>query len=493
MKHSRLFRSRRDQNAKTAASPATQRRKVGQNRRTDLRLRSPLLAPLLQTNGRHRAWRVVLVALLAFATWLLIDAVANRRVTESSPFHILYWLHDHVFLPVKGYIYTYHFPVSLVWWGLVATALALGLSSFLTDRSAVRFLHVHLVRLVIRQPSLHIILVTTARWFARWGLEPDMLKAVVEHEWTLAVNRLAASLPSQAGRAICTEVKHLTELSIRLHTLPGSNTAEQLKATALWHQAFLQVRVHGDGRADWYRKLLPHLAGDVNSVADLMLNQDRDQLKKALAQPAGFDPVTVMIDLLYLASLNNLDVAERLNIADTSVEERRQLVHGRLAESVEARRAMLDKALSQLEMLALRSRLVPTAGDIEGAVRISPENPSAIGQLSLGIALDLAERANAPEIAWGYVDSADALDFALGLVERGLNLSGTTSDLVNWLDALIGDVRYLERYRLCARVAELQFFERKKEWKHAPPIDETDGLALTGVRIESLYHAAGPE
>lgn len=560
----------RDQADKAATSSAGGRDEsgpeLGQTQAPDPHFRSSLLASMPQTDLPGRVRRIVLriaiLTLIAVMVWLLIDAVANQRIAKDNPLRIMYWLHDYVFLPVKGYTYTYHYPISLIWWSLVATILGLRLLSLVLGWSVVQCLHVCLAWIAVHWTALHPHLITMARWFNLLGFEPSVLKEVAKHERTSAMIRLAAlplpeseePLSPKAPKKECSAVTHRTRLITGLLTLPRSKVADRLDAAALWHQAFLQVRVHSKGHAEWPSELLSLLTGDILSIAAPILNSqtaapaqekssnptpgfdrgaapppmkraqppvalrwldtaawrsrwskvtsdtskgdhDSAQDREILERRTGFDPVTVMIDLLHLASLNNGNVArqvEQLGVVASLINERSQGLE-RVAESVETRQSVLDAARSRFEMLALRGRLASIEADIEGIAREIPsQNPSTIGQLSLGIALDLAERAEAPEIAWGHINTIEALAFALELVDPA---SGeATRDLVGRLSALIGDLPYPEHYRLCARLAELKNRRRKDEWKQSLlQSREADGFALAQTRINSLHHAAGPK
>lgn len=517
---------------KRSPTPVTQGN-TQQTRSIDLQFRSPLLAPMPQTDapGRTRRMltRLLVVAFLALAIWCPAATIANQLFPESGPLgRGLYWLHDDVFLPIKGYTYTYRFPMSLVQWGLITTILALKLFHFITGRSVVRGLHVWLLWRLVRWHRSHKYLVLVTQWLNRWGVEPGTLKATAEYEHTLAVGRLA-QLPQpkvnetltrkkeRTAKKICHAAAHQTRLLTRLFTLPRSTTADHLKAAALWHQAFLQIRIHGDGHTDLADDVLlitkPVLDSQINSrdqegspgpdsPGEGPATQIDGHGEKAATQQAVFTPKNAMIDLLYLACLENENekIIEELNRQEqpgaalpSAQGKRDQVIRKRLAASVEARRTALDKARAHTEMQVFQNRFLLSESDEDIAAMIPADNTnlSTIGQLSLSIALDLARQTEEPDIARGYIDSVEALTLALKTV--AIDTNTPSPDYIKWLSTLAGNLPHPEHYGLCAKLTQSKHDTRTEEWQQAPlSSDGADGFALAQTQIDSLHHAAGP-
>lgn len=466
--------------------------------------RSPLLAamPQVDTRGRGKRMRTRMrtAAPIAFVVLLLIVAVMFELLPKDGSGYPLYWLHDKVYLPIKGYTYTLFYPTSFIWWGFITTILGLSLASWLSDRSFIRQSHIGLARFAINRKLLRPILLRTAGWFKQRGVEPRLLKSVAQHERALALMKLAATdkRNAKASRAECAKVAHLTQLLIKLLILPEATLTDHLTAATYWQQALLQIQVHG------HEPPPSELASQIGLLMRPIFDeQDDNQLERALAQQANFEPSSIMIDLLYLAYFTDLErntgkskVKKALNSDTTATLEReRNRWQANLADSIETRRTLLDEMRSQLEPRQL-SR--PDSNELERtlvklAMPTEKDHLPAIGQLSLGIALHLAWQTKSPNIAQGYLDSIDTLAFVLQFVGPTSRIPEQTAIL----SALIGDLPSPEAYQLCAKLVENHLAQRQKEWQQALPSQDgpikASDFDLAWTQVASLHHAAGPD
>jgi hypothetical protein len=439
---------------------------------------------------------MIIVTSTTLLILLIVYLVGGQRLAKNGPGYSLYWLHDNVFLPIKGYTYTLAYPTSLIWWGVIAAVCTIWLSAILLERSLVRRLHLCLVRWAIGRPRLHRGLVTTARWLKRCGFQPELLRAVAERERALALVRLAMD-PARAGQKERAKAIHLTRLLIQLLTLQPSSLSEHLRAAACWQQTLLQTRFYDGHQGNGLHDLTGHIEDIVRPILD---GQNSDLLGAALAQPASFDPASLAVDLLCLACLYEPSIAESAlgaQVATQSTQQQIEMIQGRLAESVETRRAQLDRIRAQLEMLTLYDHPATSA---LGAIDLVPTTSVAqadlpvMGQLSLGIALDLARWVGAPKTAWGYINAIEALAFTLRSISPPQHY--IAPGLVHDLVVLFGKLPRVEDYWMCAQLAQAKLCERQGQWDQSAfsgnGLVQANDFALAGTRITSLYHAAGP-
>lgn len=461
--------------------------------------RSPVLAemPSLDTPDRARrlARRRKGAMVAAILIGLPIYLVAARILPKEGPGYWLYWIHDNIFLQAKGYMYTLYYPNSLIWWGVIVTVLVIWLIPFLLDKAPIRTIHIALLRLAVHRKRCHSALVTGAQLLQYLRIKPGLLKAVVERERSLALGNLIAS--KRGGLTQCTAVAHLTQLLIRL-LLPRPSSEAGLDVLVLWHQAFLWIRTYGDRQTGWFGGLVADMVKSLPAITRPILDErDDDRLRQALAQPGSFTPVSLVVSLLYLACLTQSDLAERLLGAKTAARparEQQELIESHLAAAVAARRLRLEQARSWLEGTILSSRLHLAEANLAALAQAMPAEPAnlpALGQLSLTIALDLAALANAPELAWGYLDSIEALTVTLAWIEP----NNRADKLAQTLARLMKNLPRPEDYALCAKLAEPWFEDRKKEWADSAlkGLLKPGDFELAKTHLAALYQAAGPE
>jgi len=166
----------------------------------------------------------------------------------------------------------------------------------------------------------------------------------------------------------------------------------------------------------------------------------------------------------------------------------------RLTKSVESRRVLLDKAHGQFEPLVLSGKRKLTELDHPGLTELNDKELNAAGRLSLGLALNLAQLTATPEIALGYLESIEALVFALIATPHLIDIQ---KDQKCQLGILIKDLPHPEDYELCATLVKAKLNKRKNEWQRSILVE--DGLVnvkdfeLAQSEVFTLHHAAGPD
>jgi hypothetical protein len=459
-----------------------------------------------------------ILIIIFISAFIVVPAfiIITRALPKEGIGSVFYWIHDRIFLPIKGYTYTLFYPFSLSWWGPILTALFLWLIAYLGMVSFIKNPHVYVLRKVIhRNPKKHHgILIKTGAWLKKRNMEPILLIQVTNMERKKTLNQLANLPLSQMNETLLTRVIHLTQLHVQLMILPPVKAVQEthLEALVYWHQAYLQaeIRCQNNPPSPQLKELLSRLAEQIETLILPLLNYKNDTLlKEAVKQRAGFDIPSILVDLLYLASLNNNNLAFLLPGSPTSGEAVKKAVIARLAASSQERRAVLDETRFRLEKF-LEQKTGPhhtgssetfepiTHDNIEVRLKVDPIYPGTtlpvLGDLALSIALHLSALVDSAAIGLGYMDSLETYDFVfncLDLEETGEPESPYFTALQS-LNRLPGP----DDYRWCAHLSGLALDEYENLWKQS--ILKEDGtiqpgdIELAKARIHSLYHTAGP-
>lgn len=442
--------------------------------------------------------RLLLILIVAGIIGTPIFIMVTRILPEAGSGHIFYWIHDHIYLPIKGYTYTLFYPYSLGWWGPLLTIIILWLIAYLAMVSFIRDPHIYFLRKVVRRNTRHRILVRTSKRLKKWKMEPVLLREVASQERKKALHRLIAIPLSKADEGAGKRLVNLTLLHIHLITLPAVSRENLLEAVLCWHQAYLGLRARQQKNPgiEGLKTLTSQLAKEIETFMPHLLNyKDRKQLTDAMEEKASFAVSSVVLDLFYLASLHNNGLAEELLDTSTAANTNalKKAVASRLMASVTARQTILDETRTRLEKI--RSREInPLA--VKESKRFWPFLPDskdnvllpAVVQLALAIALDLAVLADDVSIALGYMETMETLDFELNCLEPGILEDVPVVSLVG----LPGPAAY----RLCAELLEGEIDAYEKAWRQSAPARDGSITAgdfeLARTRVRALYHAAGP-
>jgi hypothetical protein len=111
-------------------------------------------------DGRWRRYglRWALVALCTLALAGFCWAMSVRLFPSSGIGGVVYWLHDTVFLPLKGGAWTQWFPYAFVWLVPLGAIAIVVLTEYLTKAGPVRGLHSRLILRIAEQPALQRLL-----------------------------------------------------------------------------------------------------------------------------------------------------------------------------------------------------------------------------------------------------------------------------------------------------------------------------------------------
>ena len=460
--------------------------------------------------------RILIIIFISAFVVIPAFIIITRALPKGGIGSVFYWIHDYIFLPIKGYTYTLFYPFSLSWWGPILTALFLWLIAYLTMVSFIKDPHVYILRKVIhRNPKKrHGILIKTGAWLKKRNMEPILLIQVTNMERKKNLNQLANLPLSQMDETLLTQVIHLTQLHVQLMILPPVKTVREthLEALVYWHQAYLQaeIRCQTNPPSSQLKELLSQLAVQIETLILPLLNYKNEiLLKEAVKQRAGFDIPSILVDLLYLASLNNNSLAVLLPGSPTTDEAVKKAVVTRLAASSHERRAVLDETRFRLEKFLEQKSgphhtnssetFEPIIHDnIDIRLKVDPIYAGTIlpvlGDMALSIALHLSALVDSASIGLGYMDSLETYDFVFNC----LDLEETGEPESSYFTALqsLNRLPTPADYRWCAHLSGLALDEYENLWKQS--ILKEDGtiqpgdIELAKARIHSLFHSAGP-
>ncbi len=207
------------------------------------RFRSALLKslPAVRPWGRPEKVipRVLLLGLSAVVCAGLIALTRMKVFPTNSLWYVFYWVHDVVYLGIKGYTWTLFFPWSLIWYTILAGAVTLIIASFLADRSFLLTPHILVLRQMIYTPGLHTLIFHSTRWMQKAGYSSDLLRATLEQERAQLVLQILAEQQTPRRDQRCNALATITTLLVQIEQLfPGRN---DLKLALRWEEAFLTI------------------------------------------------------------------------------------------------------------------------------------------------------------------------------------------------------------------------------------------------------------
>jgi hypothetical protein len=450
---------------------------------------SPLLKSMPMEARPRRAripLRLSLVIIAGLFIAVPIFIVATRLLPVKGIGYVFYWIHDHVFLPIKGYTYTLFYPYSISWWGMLLTVLITWLAAYLLMISFTRDPHIYLLRRIVRRDVRHRVLVKTSKWLKKWRFHPVLLKAVTDMERKKALYHLAALPLTVVDENVVKRAIRLTQLYIDLNTLPPVvGDSAYLEAIECWHEAYLQIHagLEKNPGSEVLKRSIADLAGELEKITLPLLNfKDSTTFKDALEKKPGFDVSTVLTDLLFLASPHNSRLAA--HVSEGQAAGTAGAAAARLVGSMNGRLTILEKIREHLEKEAAdsESELLETYKGFKSGTL------SILSRLAFSLALDLSVLVGQVSIALGYMESLETLDFVLNCLEPEDPRVETVRSLVPLPEPV--------HYRLCAELLEMEIKSYEETWQQS--VLNKNGLIspadfeLARTRVRALYHAAGP-
>ena len=272
---------------------------------------SPLLkaAPAGQAPKRSiilKRLAFIFVSAACILTPILL--ITAGTLPKKGPAVLLYWAHDYLYLPLKGYLYTLIFPHSLIWWGVIFTLFILWLTAYLCGGSLVRSPHIYFLERVVRSPKKHGILIRSAGWLKKLGIKPQMLAAVANKELQIALNRLMKLPLNRTNPELCKMAVRLSRLYIR-SICPITSRSLLLETAAGWHRVFQQLRVRSqlDSTNRFLADLTAELSAEIRRVLTPLFDyrENASLWQSTLEKEPGFDIDFSFTEKIKIRTVNN--------------------------------------------------------------------------------------------------------------------------------------------------------------------------------------------
>jgi hypothetical protein len=430
------------------------------------RFRSPLLRPAPSVRRWGRAGVVSLRLMgISLSVLILITLILliRLKILPATFFAMLYWLHDFVYLGIKGYTFTLFFPWSLVWWLFLGGTLLLIIASFLMDRSFMLGPHRAILKYLAHQRMAYPFLYRATRFLARWSISSTLLRGTLRYER----EELALRIWGNPKRdQLSFEIAALTILILQIELL--FQKPNILFLANLWEETLLTIRLQPAHNQS--KELLQNALLELRIILpDLLKGQPVQQRHVHL-----FDPDILLRDLAYLAQSTWPDWEL---FPGTVPEADPAVLAGR---SCEQRRLLIESAIRDLNGPALSS------------LQSSPSGWS----LSLYVAFHCAIVTGNLEQGVAYYDAVDTLVLMLATLPEGKN-SLRSMDTLNMppvfpvplqaqMAAILQRARFSGSSVLVTTLKTLAGFEES-------PVTEAD-LAFVEARLteRDYWQAGGP-
>ncbi len=380
---------------------------------TPSRFRRPTLPAAEQGLGRRLARRWLVTLGLSAALVLLMVGTRRHWFDETGVGYVAYWLHDRLYLPLKGYLWTWGFPQSLVVWLVILLLLGVALAGFLSRRPLLRGAHGLAARYLLANPVGRRMIDQWHRLTVRTRFRPHQLELLAEQARQMVLERPEAALP--LSRLVA-----LSQLCMAMRLRADDGTAMRLAILADLLETLLRIQQdESDGRAA--RAAMEQLA--------LMM---ADHLTTLTATP-------VPGDLLAPATL-----AGEVQVLLTALQ-------GRLASGKAGSLFLLRPvAAAIMERCGLLDTIRTTAErGLRGFGRelsVPEAGPPACGRLSVLIALCAATETGEAELAHATLESLSALAFA--------RAAGLPAPVTAFADAWLAEAPDLPHWQVAARLSE---------------------------------------
>lgn|GEM_PF-3424377 len=370
----------------------------GAGRIVHLTPRSRFLAglrpPAAPGRRRRMLWRWLAVAAGAGLCVWLAFGLAARRFDPDGPARILYLAHDHVYLPLKGHLWTAPYPYGVVWLGAAAVLGAAALAGLLVGRPLLQPVQRALTGVLLERPAAARALLVWHRWTKGSRVHPGHLEAVLEHRSRSALAALA-DLPEPAAgtggaRRAARRAVALALRRARALRHPPCTDAERLAALTVLVEARAALALVPEAGLP-----PPALLDETARAARAVLGTDSAGTAPGPAAVGAVEPPfaarRLAAEALLLAGRGGPDAAA---------------LH-RAAAGAAARLGALDALRAALE-----AALAARPGRVSRAARHGcPDDPAA-GRLALWLALVTAHESGVGGLAAAHVEALAGVAFA---------------------------------------------------------------------------------
>jgi hypothetical protein len=374
------------------------------------RFRSPFLQAIpqrvagLSAQVLTRRWLSFLVT--GSLVVLMVLAIQHRAFAVDGLFRWVYWLHDHVYLPIKGYTFTLFYPFSLLWWLLLIAALSVSLVSFLGLRASWRVPHVWFTRLMLENPGIHRWILGVGKALNRQGASLQALSWTATDLWQQTLEAARRSDRSESELWPFAQAVHLAKFSFQLRQLQVVEGEEKpdLQLFNLWLETYLELDQNAQGMS--HRQYFVDLRRDLAlAMVDHLPNLNKDDVSGE-----AFDERVLISDLKYLLMAAHPQLAQHSKrYARLSADRRKQSLLHRVAIHQSRR---FDLLMRQIQEWENQSFHLGTTGSDQASE--PGDRDTQRSSLATWLAFLLASLSEDETVALSWMDGLDLLDFYQG-------------------------------------------------------------------------------
>ena len=431
-----------------------------------LDFKSPLLQKEIPVNRPDRIRRVKIRIIITLSIFLILSGVAYRWFEPQYIGYVLYWLHDEIYLLIKGYTYTWAYPYSLLWWltGLVLSAY--WLFSYLTDIPWLRAFHIKIIRFFLFHNVLRGVLKTWIKLVKPSFFRAKLLEIFVELEQKRCLQLVDTAVTPNKDELQKLAITTFFKVDISLFSPRAPGIEQKLISDLI--NTLIRLYLYSDLFQNDKEELWQNLYQLVFEI-----NSGLNTFDKALTTTAEFSELSLFAEMICLFEIRNKQ-SPYDNVWYQSMN--------RVLNGIESRSQQLSVNRIGLEQLRWRHF-------DKQPIDLIQKETTYEGRLAVDVALLFALFSEEPNPSLAYIENIEALAFTVAIADKqqvanikGLNkLKPYFEQKINYAD-----------YRLCAellaRAKKAQNEELEK--RSANGLFKPNDLALADASIAHFFHAA---
>jgi len=429
-------------------------------------------------DGSERSKRVkdrqLIVGLVLVCTVVLFAALFFFRRTW------LYGVHDYVWLPIKGTVYTWCHPWSLIWCVYAILLYLFLMTSFLLSRSFLRRIHLRVIHMFLESSGMTSLMMSWSRFVMIFGVVPRMSLLALNRKRKRLIARLLGNPIQKPLMRRCKKLVELTRMGMVWMRMCSKGKEGNVQALLLWRETLMLLQSFRPNVAADKRAKLSGLQAEMvaEGLDDFLSLLGCAASQLAVADDNAFSEPVLAYEWLLLLADDGLAV--KLGASDQ--KRATQLFEERMLKQLPLRRndMAVRKTILQLNWDSAPSGLI-------AAFQLPQKQAALWGRFAMDLVLSFSEMRGDPSFAQAWFKTVEALDLLLSLDEKSDPEART----------FIQDMLTPDNYRRLAALEAVFMNIRFKQWHRSSLVTEevlgTPDLAWIQTRTSNLLEAAGPE
>ena len=393
---------------------------------------------------------------------------------------LLYAVHDNLWLPIKGTVYTWFHPWSLIWCVFAGLLFGYCLIGFLGSRSLLRPLHLRLCHFFLGWRIAHPMMMQWTRIMLRVGIVPLMSLLVLRRKRKRLLATMWLKPAHRVSASHCKQLIALTRTGMVWTRMCYKGQESDQEEVDLWRETMMLLQSIlpelPEKKLEKFSKLRSSLMMEgVEALLKLARCANLRELTERAVTAPPFSECTLAYE--WLLVIADAHLARALGLQD-AVEVSRKL-HECLLKHGPMRRNEIMRHASVLQQQWHRGSMAEKPHD-----KLPEQAPAFWGRLTMDIILSFAEKQGEPAPALAWFHAVEALDLLLGMNEE------------NNTGAFISHMLSPDDYRRLSVLAGARMQACHKQWKQSPLFTEdilkTDDFKWIQTRTTNLFDAAGP-